>query len=154
MSKWRSWPTFTLVNLSYFWSPMKIHLSFVVSSFVVTDAWGGGQMPSRGPPRSGISWNAYQICHHESNHWYSRWMCSAWDGSNNCYSQVLPVTTSRAYARGELGVKTPPLSLIFCKIFITCAKEIEWFHIVFACYFVVLMQIPRNSFACKFQWTL
>ena len=27
-------------------------------------------MPSRGPPRCGISGNAYQICHHESNHCY------------------------------------------------------------------------------------
>jgi len=40
-------------------------------------------MPSRFPPCCGISWNAYQICHHGSNHCYSRWMCSAWDGSNN-----------------------------------------------------------------------
>jgi len=40
-------------------------------------------MPSRGPPCCGISLNAYQICHHESNHCCSRWMCSAWDGSNN-----------------------------------------------------------------------
>jgi len=24
-----------------------------------------------------ISWNAYQICHHESNHCYSCWMCLA-----------------------------------------------------------------------------
>jgi len=31
--------------------------------------------------RCGISWNAYQICRHESNHHYPRWMCSAWDGS-------------------------------------------------------------------------
>ena len=45
--------------------------------------WGGWQMPSRGPPRCGISWNAYQICHHESNHCYSFWMCSAWGGSHN-----------------------------------------------------------------------
>jgi len=27
--------------------------------------------------------NAYKICHHERNHCYSRWMCSAWDGSKN-----------------------------------------------------------------------
>ena len=39
----------------------------------------GGQIPSRGPPRCGISWNAYQICHHENNHCYSHWMCSAWE---------------------------------------------------------------------------
>ena len=25
-----------------------------------------------------ISWNAYQICHHKSNHCHSLWMCSAW----------------------------------------------------------------------------
>ena len=27
----------------------------------------------------------YQTCHHESNHCYSRWMCSAWDGSNKAW---------------------------------------------------------------------
>jgi len=33
---------------------------------------------------------------------------------------------------GVLGLK-PPLSLIFYKIFITCAKEIKCFRILFAC---------------------
>ena len=59
---------------------------------------------------------------------------------------------SRAYARG-VGVKKP-LSLIFYKNVITCAKEINCFRILFACYFVDLMQIPRNKFACKIQGTL
>jgi len=48
----------------------------------------GRQMPSRDPPSCGISWNAYQICHHESNHCYSRWMCSAWNGSTNALLRV------------------------------------------------------------------
>jgi len=41
-------------------------------------------MPSRGLPRCGISSNAFQNCHHESNHCYSRWMCSfSGHGSRN-----------------------------------------------------------------------
>ena len=31
--------------------------------------------------------NAYQICHHENNHWYSRWMCSAWVGQTTPFSR-------------------------------------------------------------------
>jgi len=38
----------------------------------------------------------------------------------------------RAYARGGLGLK-PPLSLIFYKNFFTCANEINYFRILFAC---------------------
>ena len=53
-----------------------------------------------------------------------------------------------------VGVKKKPLSLIFYKIFITCAKEIKCFRILFACQFVDLMEIPRNKFACKFQGAL
>ena len=44
---------------------------------------GGGQMPSRGAACCGIYWNGSQICHHESNHCYSRRMRSPWNGSNN-----------------------------------------------------------------------
>ena len=58
----------------------------------------------------------------------------------------------RAYARG-VGV-TPPFSLIFYEKFITCAKEINCFRILFACWFVDVMQISRNEFACKFPGTL
>jgi len=50
---------------------------------------------------------------------------------------------------GGLGLS--PLSLIFYKNFITFAKEINCFRILFTCWFVDLMQIPRNKFACKFQ---
>jgi len=52
-------------------------------SAITHERVGGRQMPSRGPTCCGISWNAYHICHHESNHCYPYWMCSAWDGSNN-----------------------------------------------------------------------
>ena len=38
---------------------------------------GRWQVPSRGPPRCGISSNACQTCRYESNHCYSCWMCSA-----------------------------------------------------------------------------
>jgi len=47
-----------------------------------------------------------------------------------------------------VGLKKP-LSLIFYKNFITCAKEINCFRILFACQFVDLIQILRNKFACK-----
>jgi len=40
---------------------------------------------------------------------------------------------ARAYARGGVGVKNPPFSLIFYEKFITCAKEIDCFRILFAC---------------------
>jgi len=35
--------------------------------------------------------------------------------------------------QGGFGVKNPALSLIFYKLFITCAKEIKSFRILFAC---------------------
>jgi len=38
--------------------------------------------------------------------------------------------------------------------FITCAKDINCFRILFACWFVDLMQIPRNEISCRFQGTL
>ena len=38
----------------------------------------------------------------------------------------------RMQGRG-FGVKTPPWVLIFYKNFINCAKEIDCFHIIFAC---------------------
>jgi len=57
---------------------------------------------------------------------------------------------AKAYARG-VGVKHP-LSLIFYKVFITCAKEIKCFRILFVSFST--LQIPRNKFACKFQGTL
>jgi len=44
----------------------------------ITQKWFVGQGSST---NNTISWNAYQICHHESNNCYPRWMCSAWDGS-------------------------------------------------------------------------
>ena len=56
----------------------------------------------------------------------------------------------------QLGVRRTPrvkgvrLSLIFH----TCAKEIKCFRILFACWFVDLLQIPRNEYASKFQGTL
>jgi len=39
---------------------------------------------------------------------------------------------TRAYAR-EIGVEILPLNLICYKNFITCAKEINCFRILFAC---------------------
>ena len=54
---------------------------------------------------------------------------------------------------GGFGVN-PPLELDILQNFITCTKEINCFRILFACFFVDLMQIPRNKFACKFQRTL
>ena len=39
---------------------------------------------------------------------------------------------TRAYARGGLGL-TPSFSLIFYEKFITCAKEINCFRILFTC---------------------
>jgi len=52
------------------------------------------------------------------------------------------------------GFYTHPLSLIFYKNFITCAKGINCFRILLVCLFVDLMQIPWNEFACNFQETL
>ena len=43
---------------------------------------------------------------------------------------------------GGFGVELPPLSLTFYENFITCANEINWFRILFACWFVDLLQIP------------
>ena len=57
---------------------------------------------------------------------------------------------SNGVRKGGILELTPPLSLICYKNFITCAKVINCFRILFACYFVDLMQIPRNKFACKF----
>ena len=54
---------------------------------------------------------------------------------------------------GGVGVK-PPLSFLFCKKLLNFAWEVICFRILFACYFVDLMEIPRNKFACKFQGTL
>jgi len=51
----------------------------------------------------------------------------------------------RAYARG-VGVN-PPFRLICIKNFITCEKEINCFRILFACYFVDLMQ----NCSCKYS---
>jgi len=48
-----------------------------------------------------------------------------------------------------VGVGVNPLSFIFYKNCITCAKEI----IVFA-YFLLVTQTPRNEFARKVQGTL
>jgi len=56
--------------------------------------------------------------------------------------------------QGGVGVKKKPLSLIFYKNFITCAKDINCFRTLFACYFVDLMQTPPNKLAYKFQVTL
>jgi len=38
--------------------------------------------------------------------------------------------------RKGFGIKPPPLNLIFYKNFVTCAKDINCFPIIFACYFV------------------
>jgi len=38
--------------------------------------------------------------------------------------------------------------------YIACVKEINCFWIFFPCWFVDLLQIPRNEFACKLQGTL
>ena len=70
-----------------------------------------------------------------------------------CICKTSLLHRPRAYARGGLGL-TPPLDLDILQNFITCAKEINCFRILFACSFVDLMQIPRNKFACKFQRTL
>jgi len=58
--------------------------------------------------------------------------------------------------QGEVGgwLGFSPFSLTFYKNLIACAKKINCFRILFACYFVDLLQIPRNEFACKFQGTL
>jgi len=40
---------------------------------------------------------------------------------------------TKGVRKGFFGVNPPPLSLIFYKIFITCAKEIKCFRILFAC---------------------
>ena len=39
---------------------------------------------------------------------------------------------ARVYDKDGLGLK-PPLSLIFYKIFVTCANEINGFRILYAC---------------------
>jgi len=49
--------------------------------------------------------------------------------TRGCSKQATSLFSPRAYARG-LGLK-PPLSLIFYKIFTTCAKEIKCFRILF-----------------------
>jgi len=48
-----------------------------------------------------------------------------------CYDVLSASTRTRAYARG-VGVKTP-LELHILQNFITCAKEINCFRILFAC---------------------
>jgi len=46
---------------------------------------------------------------------------------------IVAATAAQGHTQGGvLGVKTP-LSKIFCKIFITCAKEIKCFRTPFAC---------------------
>ena len=54
---------------------------------------------------------------------------------------------------GGVGVK-PPLSFLFCKKTSWLCMWDHLFSHTFACYFVDLMEIPRNKFACKFQGTL
>jgi len=55
----------------------------------------------------------------------------------------------------QVGVEfNPAMRLVCYKNFITCAKKINCFRILLACWFVALMQIPRNEFACKFQGKL
>jgi len=49
---------------------------------------------------------------------------------------------------------TPPLSLIFYKNFIICAKEINCFRILLLVNLFDLKQTPQNKFACKFPGTL
>jgi len=43
------------------------------------------------------------------------------------------VVKHKGVGKGGIGVKPTPLSLIFYKNFITCAKEINCFRIHFAC---------------------
>jgi len=59
---------------------------------------------------------------------------------------------ARAYASG--GVGGYPWACYVTKNFVTCAYQINYFRILFACWFVDLLQIPRNEIACKFQGTL
>jgi len=47
-------------------------------------------------------------------------------------TNVVATFRARAYARGGVEVN-PPFSLIFYEKFITCAKEINCFRILFAC---------------------
>ena len=82
--------------------------------------WGGGQLPSRGPPRCGISRNAYQIRHHENNHCYSHWMCSAWEvgqtipfsgrGSTNAAKDDPRPSIIQLNTEGSLKTRSPSLS--------------------------------------------
>ena len=56
--------------------------------------------------------------------------------SDGCLREAKDYTTSlsKGVRKGEgVGVKLPPLSLIFHKISITSAKEIKCFRIPFAC---------------------
>jgi len=62
-------------------------------------------------------------------------------------------TQPKGVHKGGLGLNLP-LSLTFYKNFITCAKEMNCFRILFACKYVDLMKIQRNEFACKFPGTL
>ena len=66
-----------------------------------------------------------------------------WEGETQGRTQV-----------GGFGIKNLSLEHDFLQNFITDAKDINCFCILFACYFVDLMQIPRNKFACKLQGTL
>ena len=67
--------------------------------------------------------------------------------------RMLREIQTQGRTQGGLEVHLP-LSFTCNKKFITCAREINCFRILFACQFVDLMQIPRNEFACKFQGTL
>jgi len=66
-------------------------------------------------------------------------------------------TDSQGRTQGELGSKTPPLSLIliyFTKTLLPAQRKLIVFAYTFVCQFVDLMPISRNEFACKFQGTL
>ena len=53
--------------------------------------------------------------------------------------------------QGGGGAKTPTLSLIFYKNFITCAKEITCFRILLACQFVGLLQYHGMNLHANFK---
>ena len=73
--------------------------------------------------------------------------------STKCYIHFYYIHWGQGRTERGVGVK-PPFSFLFCKKLLNFSWEIICFRILFACYFVDLMEIPRNKFAFKFQGTL
>jgi len=73
--------------------------------------------------------------------------------STKCYIHFHNIHWGQGRMEGWLGLN-PTLSFLFCKKLFNFAWEIICFRILFACYFVNLMEIPRNKFACSFQGNL